>query len=303
MADQGSRSAQVAIRSAVSALFLSFTPLAEAQTHAERQTSPSTHVPECSVAPQMRLKISAATAERVGRQVWLNETRGKREAITAWNATEDFTSLGIGHFIWFSEGLKTRFVESFPTMLQFLRRRGATLPKWLDKERIPPSPWKTKAQFDREFLSSRMTELRRVLLATMDLQAQFLVRRLENALPKLLAALPDQSSRIHVRCQFYRVAASSPDLYPLIDYVNFKGEGANKSETFPGKSTQKREGWGLKHVLLTMKGSSNDSVMVLREFSDAARFVLLRRIANNPRDRRWQAGWMVRVKTYRRPLL
>lgn len=300
MAGQGSRSAQIAIRSAVSALFLSFTPLAEAQTHAE-QTPPSTHVPKCA-APQMRLKISAATAEKVGRQVWLNETGGKSEAITAWNASEDFASLGIGHFIWFPEGLKTRFVESFPTMLLFVRRRGATLPKWLDKERVPPSPWKTKAQFDREFFSPRTTELRRVLLATIDLQAQFLVRRLENALPKLLAALPDQRSRIRVRCQFYRVASSSPDLYPLIDYVNFKGEGVNKSETFQNKSTQKREGWGLKHVLLAMKGSSNDSAKVLREYSGAARFVLLRRIANNPRDRRWQAGWMVRVKTYRRPL-
>lgn len=301
MAGQASKIAQIAIWSVVVALLLNSTQSAEAQTHAERQKARSTHSSECSISPQMQLNISAATAKRVGRQVWRNETGGNREAITAWNATEDFASLGIGHFIWFSEGLKSRFVESFPTMLQFLRRGGATLPKWLDKERIPPSPWKTKAQFDREFFSPRTKELRRVLLTTMDLQAQFLVRRLENALPKLLAALPDQRSRIHVRCQFYRAAASSPDLYPLIDYVNFKGEGVNKSETFPSKSTQKPEGWGLKHVLQEMTGSSNGSA-ALREFSDAARFVLLRRIANNPRDRRWQAGWMARVRTYRRPL-
>jgi len=284
------------------ALWLCWVSVAKAQTNIVGQALADSRVPKCSVEPQRRLKIDAATAAKVGRQVWLNETGGKREAITAWNASEDFASLGIGHFIWFSAGLKSRFVESFPTMLQFLRSRGSALPRWLDKERIPPSPWTTKAQFESEFLSPRMTELRRFLLATMDLQAQFLVRRLENALPKLLAALPDPKSRIHVRCQFYRVVAASPDLYPLIDYVNFKGEGVNKSETFPNRLTRRPEGWGLKHILLAMKGSSNDAAEVLREFSDGAGFVLLQRIANNPRDRRWQAGWLARTKSYRYPL-
>ncbi|MEM8974757.1 MAG: hypothetical protein AAGD43_22090 [Pseudomonadota bacterium] len=187
-------------------------------------------------------------------------------------------------------------------MMMFLRSRGATLPKWLDKKNIPPSPWKTKAQFQRDFLSPRLTELRNFLLETKDLQAQFLVRRLEGALPKLLAALSLPSERIRVRCQFYRVVGSSPDLYPLIDYVNFKGEGVDSRETFRNKQTGKPEGWGLKHVLLAMKEDTGGSSQILRAFSDAAGFVLLRRISNNPRDQRWRKGWLARIKTYRYPL-
>jgi hypothetical protein len=147
-----------------------------------------------------------------------------------------------------------------------------------------------------------MVGLRRFLLATMDLQAQYLVVRLNNALPRMLADLNDRKARAHVKRQFERVAAASPDLYPLIDYVNFKGEGISDSETFPNRRTGVPEGWGLKHVLLAMTGRAMGREQVLREFSESARFVLQRRIANNPRDRRWQRGWMRRVATYRRPL-
>ena len=281
---------------------LSSTHTGEAQTSSHGNSLPLAGAPDCAVQPQRRLRIDVRTAAKVGRQVWLNETGGKREMITAWNASEDFASLGIGHFIWFSEGLDSRFVESFPTMMAFLRSQGAVLPNWLDKDEIPPSPWRTKAEFQREFYGPRLTELRRFLFETKDLQAQFLVRRLEKALPKLLAALPSQNQRIHVRCQFYNVVRSSPDLYPLIDYVNFKGEGVNNRETFPNKQTGKPEGWGLKHVLLAMRSSSDVPSQILRAYSDAARRVLLRRIANNPRDKRWQKGWIKRVETYRNPL-
>ncbi len=283
-------------------VLFSFTKTSEAQTGFQSQPLLLANAPQCAVQPQGRLRIDERTAAKVGRQVWLNETGGKREMITAWNASEDFASLGIGHFIWFSAGLQSRFVESFPTMMTFLRGRGATLPKWLDKSNIPPSPWKTKAQFQRDFYKPRLSELRDFLLRTKDIQAQFLVRRLESALPKLLAALSLPRERIRVRCQFYRVVRSSPDLYPLIDYVNFKGEGVESRETFPNKKTGKPEGWGLKHVLLAMKETTGGSSQVLHAFSDAARLVLLRRISNNPRDQRWRKGWLARVKTYRYPL-
>ncbi|MCB1527640.1 MAG: hypothetical protein KDJ45_08060, partial [Hyphomicrobiaceae bacterium] len=61
--------------------------------------------------------------------------------------------------------------------------------------------------------------------------------------------------------------------------------------------------WGLKHVLLEMTGQSTSRDDVLGEFSDAAGYVLKRRIRNNPPNRRWQAGWLKRTETYRRPLL
>lgn len=258
--------------------------------------------PQQVTAHERRLQIGPELAARVGRQVWLNETGGNRDQITAWNATEDFPSLGIGHFIWFPEGLETRFKESFPAMLEFLRRNGAKPPVWLDKSSVPPSPWKTRSQFMRDFHSPRMVQLRRFLHDTVDLQAQYLAIRVNGALPAILASLPDPKDREHVRRQYNRVVAASPDFYPLIDYVNFKGEGVSDSETFPNRKTGEPEGWGLKDVLLAMKGTSQKREQVLSDFADAARFVLLRRIANNPVDRKWQRGWLARVETYRRPL-
>jgi hypothetical protein len=248
------------------------------------------------------IQLSEALAKRVGHQVWLNETGGNRNAITSWNAAEDFASLGIGHFIWFPKGLNSKFQESFPGMIAFLRERGARPPKWLDVSPIPPCPWRTKLEFKKAFNSPKMIELRNYLLETVGLQTQFLVVRMEKALSKILNGLPVQREREHVEEQFSRVVAASKDLYPLIDYINFKGEGVNPSETFPSRQTGEPQGWGLAQVLLAMTGSSNDPTVVLGEFADAAGFALKRRVANNPRDKRWLTGWLKRTETYRRAL-
>ena len=95
---------------------------------------------------------------------------------------------------------------------------------------------------------------------------------------------------------------ASKDLYPLIDYVNFKGEGTDPAETALNKETGEREGWGLKQVLLKMNGTANEPMAVLAEFADAAQFVLLQRIRNIPANRIWEAGWLRRVETYRLPI-
>ena len=115
-------------------------------------------------------------------------------------------------------------------------------------------------------------------------------------------AFQTPKDRAHVRHQFYRVVAASKDLYPLIDYINFKGEGISPTETFPNRKTGKPEGWGLKDVLLVMNGTSSNPDNALAEFADAAGFALKRRIANNPRDKRWRRGWLSRIQTYRHPL-
>lgn len=258
--------------------------------------------PQRVSAHERPIEISSEIAAKVGRQVWLNESGGDREGVTAWNATEDFPSLGIGHFIWFPKGLDTRFKESFPAMLEFMRSKGAKPPAWLDKSPVPPSPWTSRRQFLREFHSRKMVGLRKFLLETVDLQAQYLAVRVNDALPKIVASLPDAKDRAQVRRQFSRVVAVSPDLYPLIDYINFKGEGVSDTETFPNRKTGEPEGWGLRDVLLAMRGTSLERNEVLGQFADAARFALKRRIANNPRDKRWQRGWLARVETYRRPL-
>lgn len=249
-----------------------------------------------------RIEIAPEVATKVGRQVWLNETGGDRDMITAWNPAEDFASVGIGHFIWFPEGLQTRFAESFPKVLAFLRANGAKPPAWLDREPAPPCPWRTRAEFNRSFEGQQMRQLRAFLHETVGLQTLYLVERMKAALPKVLDSLPTEDQRTHVRTQFHRVVAASPDLYPLIDYINFKGEGIAPFETYPSVATGEPEGWGLKHVLLSMTGTSPDRTAVLGEFADATGFVLKRRIRNNPPNKRWEQGWLKRCETYRRPL-
>jgi hypothetical protein len=241
-------------------------------------------------------------ARKVGHRIWLNETGGNTDAITSWNANEEFASLGIGHFIWFPASKTPIFEESFPRLLEFLRKQNAHLPDWVDKTPIPPCPWSSRADFIKHFNSPETVQLRKFLLDTVAGQTQFLVMRAQGAMDKILDNTPEGVERQHIITQFARITHASKDLYPLIDYINFKGEGTNPAETAPDKQTGVRQGWGLKQVLLKMNGTTNEPTAVLAEFADAAQSVLLQRIRNIPANRVWEAGWSGRVATYRRPI-
>jgi hypothetical protein len=249
------------------------------------------------------LLLTAEVAQKVGQKVWLNESAGRRDAITSWNAGEDFASLGIGHFIWFPAGKSAPFEESFPALIEFLRKDKAHVPAWLDKTPVPPCPWVSRADFRKNLNSPQMMQLRQFLLDTVAEQTQFLVARAQGAIDKILATTPDGAEREHIITQFSRVVRASWDRYPLIDYINFKGEGSNPAETALDQQTGNRQGWGLKQVLLKMSGTTDDPKTVLAEFADAAQFVLQRRVQNSPANRIWEAGWLHRVDSYRRPLL
>lgn len=147
-----------------------------------------------------------------------------------------------------------------------------------------------------------MRQLRQFLLDTMAEQTQFLVARAQGAMDKILANTPDSGEREHIVAQYSRVVRASEDLYPLIDYINFKGEGTNPSETAVDKETGQRQGWGLKQVLLKMNGTTTEPKAVLAEYSDAVQIVLQQRVRNLPSNRIWEAGWLRRAETYRRPI-
>ncbi len=270
---------------------------------------PTSGIPRTAASPAgdpealagLDLRVPDALAAKAGRKVWINETGGRAEAITAWNVGEAFPSLGIGHFIWYPAGRRDRYAESFPAMLAFLRKRGTKLPDWLDHDPIPPAPWPTRQHFNRAFYEPRMRALRHFLHSTFGPQTQFLIQRMRQALPKILATLPPGEQRAHVRAQFARVVKSSNSLYPLLDYVSFKGEGIAPSETFPDAKTGLPVGWGLKQVLSTMRGTVIGQA-ALDDFSAAAKATLRRRIANHAPSRRWERGWMARCDSYRRPL-
>jgi hypothetical protein len=249
-----------------------------------------------------QLVLPADVAKAVGQKIWLNESDGSRDAVTSWNANEEFASLGIGHFLWFPAGKTAPFEEDFPLLLEFLREEGTHLPSWLDKTPIPPCPWMNRAEFKKAFNSPVMKQLRQFLLGTVAGQTQFLVARAQRAVGKILENTPDDEEREHIITQLSRVARASNDLYPLIDYINFKGDGTNPAETAVDKQTGNREGWGLKQVLLRMNGTTDDRNAVLAEFADTAQFLLRQRVRNLPANRLWQAGWLHRVDTYRRPI-
>jgi hypothetical protein len=239
------------------------------------------------------ITISHSDALKVGKRVWQNECDGTISGLTSWNHGEDFASLGIGHFIWYPKEKPGPFEESFPKLVSFVSNRGAKLPTFLlGVAGGEPCPWSSRAEFIKAQSTTEMNQLRRFLVDTIDLQAEFLVARLDAALPKMLAeAAP--AARTNVQQQFERLTKTPQGCYALIDYVNFKGEGVLHTERYQG------QGWGLLQVLETMRGNSDSGAP--DEFARAAKVVLTRRVQNAPADRhesRWLTGWLRRVNSY-----
>ena len=237
---------------------------------------------------QAAIDISPADAQRIGKRIWQNECGGTISGLTSWNAGENFASLGIGHFIWYPKGQRGPFEESFPKLVSFVSARGAKLPQFLLSGRDSFCPWNSRAEFQQAIDSPKMRQLRKFLVDTIDLQAQFLIARLQEALPKMMsqAANPENLQR-----QFERVGSTARGCYALVDYVNFKGEGTLATERYRG------HGWGLLQVLENMHNSQS----ALDEFAASAKTTLRRRVANSPPERgeaRWLPGWLARVDGY-----
>ena len=252
--------------------------------------------------PVPQFVLPGDLAKKIGQKIWLNETGGKIDAITSWSANEDFASLGIGHFIWFPVGKWLPYEESFPALLEFMRKKNVRLPAWLDQTQIPANPWTSRAEFRKNANSPQMKELRQFLLATVAEQTQFMMARAQGAMEKILKTTPDGTEREHIVIQFTRVVRASENFYPLIDYINFKGEGTNPNEAAMNRETGRRQGWGLKQVLLRMNGVTGDPKAVRAEFAQAAQFVLQQRVRNLPSNRVFEVGWLRRIATYRRPI-
>jgi len=238
------------------------------------------------------VSLSHADVLRIGKRVWQNECNGTISGLTAWNQGEQFASLGIGHFIWYPKGQRGPFEESFPKLVSFISKRGAKLPTLLLRGSDQPCPWNSRAEFLRAQHTPEMEQLRRFLADTIDLQAEFLIARLQTALPKMLdEAAP--ADRANVQQQFDRLAKTPQGCYALIDYVNFKGEGVLHTERYEG------QGWGLLQVLETMHDTSDTGAVT--EFANAAKTTLTRRVHNAPTERhesKWLTGWIRRVNSY-----
>ena len=239
------------------------------------------------------ITLSHDEALKIGKRVWQNECNGTISGLTAWNKGENFASLGIGHFIWYPKEQRGPFDESFPKVVSFISKRGAKLPTiLLGVGRLEPCPWNSRAKFLRAEHTPEMNQLRRFLADTVDLQAEFLVARLEAALPKMLAETAP-ADRTNVQQQFERLMKTPQGRYALVDYVNFKGEGVLHTERYHD------QGWGLLQVLETMHGNSDAGAV--DEFARGAKTVLTRRVHNAPPERhesQWLTGWLRRINSY-----
>lgn len=235
--------------------------------------------------------LSPAETRRIGKKIWQNECNGTLAGLTSWNSGENFASLGIGHFIWYPKGARGPFDESFPKFVRFATGRGLPLPEVLRGHE--DCPWNSRTEFIQASQSDQMKQLRQFLANTVDLQAEFLVERLQQALPKMLAEAP-AAERARVQQQFDRVAGSAMGCYALVDYVNFKGEGVLATERYAGK------GWGLLQVLEAMS-QENTGREAVKSFAESAKKVLTNRVRNSPPERhesRWLPGWLARIDTY-----
>lgn len=244
------------------------------------------------------LKLSEREAEKIAMKVWKNEGAGKRSYLVWWNKGEEFASLGIGHFIWFTKDKPMWFFHAFPAMLRYITARGAKPPRWLKADM--PCIWNSYEEWERakRKKSKKMEELTDFLDRTKGLQAQFMIDRLNQAFPKLLKYAPDKKTRRTIRYNFERLLYTNSGkidpqgAYILVDYTNFKGDGTLESERYQGK------GWGLYQVLLHMDTKEKNAK---KAFAISARYILdrLTRICPPERNlKRFKKGWFKRVDTY-----
>lgn len=212
-----------------------------------------------------------------------------------WNPGEAFPSLGIGHFIWYPAQVEAGFTESFPHLIAHLRARHITLPPWLEALQPFDAPWANREAFIALRDGPRAESLRRFLESHIAEQTAFMLARLQQAIPQLLAQ-EHQALRPALANKLEALCSTPQGWYALIDYVNFKGEGLAPGETHQGR------GWGLLQVLQEMQGGEP----AYDDFAKAAARVLSRRaeLADNPIEHQWLSGWLKRLNTYRsQPML
>lgn len=268
--------------------------------------------------------VSALDEEQLGwlgQRIFSNECANQLRCLTSWNEGENFPSMGIGHFIWYQSGQQAPFEETFPALLAHLQRAGVHLPLWLfsntsctneptknsdcnifesttslsNLNKLPNSPWKTREAFLADIDGLHLSNLRKLLYDTLNLQVEFIIKRFELTLPKIL----DQSRPIEreiLKTKIRSIADARPPYghYALIDYLHFKGAGVLKSETYSG------QGWGLLQLLNALP----ERQPTLLNFVEAGEMLLRQRVANAPTERnesRWIKGWIKRLRTYLPP--
>ena len=234
-------------------------------------------------------QLSSAERLSIAHRIWKNESGGQIVGLTYWSPGEQFASIGIGHFTWYPATHHYR--GTFVTLLKYLQKHHVVIPVWLRAQAQPACPWPNRQAFYQDINSPMMRDLRTFLYTHVDLQTNFMIERLENALQHMLQHLPPSQQQL-LNTYFWQLANTPHGLYALIDYVNFKGEGL--------QHPPHRHGWGLKQVLLMMQYAPV-SYNPLQQFVWSADEVLTRRVLESPQNEhteRWLKGWRRRIYRY-----
>jgi len=232
--------------------------------------------------------------ERIGQKIFVNETGGRRERLVHWNHGEDFAAMGIGHFTWYPAGRRQRFGNTFPALVSYMTSRGAPPPPWVRLAVSRGAPWYSKQELEGVKHTQEVQQLIDYLYATRGLQIEYIVTRSQRAMQKFVSTTAAHL-KARVSQNINTLAITPGGWYPLIDYVNFKGEGLNRQGGYQGQN------WGMLQVLETMQ-PSQPGPSALAAFADAAYAILLRRVRNSPpqnNEARWLPGWRNRIDTYR----
>src|SRR5690554_7279739 len=115
------------------------------------------------------LAIKPAQLDWVGQKIFANECASRFDCLVHWNEGEAFPSLGIGHFIWYPEGVEGRFTESFPQLIRYMIQRQARVPDWLRNLEPFDAPWPDRNAFLAVEDSVRIAELREFLAGTQEI--------------------------------------------------------------------------------------------------------------------------------------
>ncbi len=246
--------------------------------------------------PPQQLAHRAPTAEELratGDKIFRNETGGQISKTVHWNVGEDFASMGIAHFTWYPAGRAQRHGNTFPQVLNYMAQRGSPPPAWVQFAAARGAPWFSRQALLRVKHTPQIKELEQYLYRTRGLQAEHIVNRAKQGLPRIVkAAHPSLKNKV---VQNINALANTPGgWYPLIDYINFKGEGLSRNGGYNGQN------WGILQVLENMRPSRPGSE-ALNAFADSAYQILVRRVRNAPNrgEERWLPGWRNRTNTYR----
>ncbi|MCF7900329.1 hypothetical protein K9K77_02355 [Candidatus Babeliales bacterium] len=229
--------------------------------------------------------------DKIGQMIYENTIGGKKEYLTFWGQGSDHSSFGIGHAIWYPAGAEKKCTEQFPALCTYLESRGINFPEWLNEtEREKGAPWKTRDEFLAD--TKRVGELQVLLVATMALQAEYIVDRFNKKLPEIIEATPEEEKeKVKTHCSYLQ--ATPLGNYALVDYCNFKGDGLNPKEESKGQR------WGLLQVLQNMQEVTPENAP--KAFVASAAVILAQLVQNSSPEynrTKYLSGWMKRIATY-----